>query len=268
MKDTALIIFTYQRIESSIEIIEICKKLDFPIFVFHDFSGNEKNLQLQQKLLSFEAINLTIRKNKFGLKKNLIEGISHVSEKYDKFIVIEDDLLISENLIIEFKKQLDLYEPYEDVFEVSSFPFLGENSNSYPVKIPIGTSWLWGSWSKKWKLFMDFYNKPIKLSIVEKKKLDYNFRYPFSYLYYLDRKNTISSWAIYKHIFMFKNNLNCLYFKKGNFAFYTNSSETSTHGDNEIDIGALKDNWKKNLLYLSKNNRLINFFKFIISCRM
>ena len=266
MKDIAIIIFTFQRVESSLEIIDSCKKTDLPIYVFHDFSGSNENLELGKLLSNMKYINLTIRKNKFGLKRNLIDGISLVSLKYKKFIVVEDDLLVSPELILTFNKKLDQYESSKDIFEVSSFPFLGEKSEDYPVKLPIGTSWLWGSWSNRWSMFIDFYKKPINLSFLEKIRLDYYFRYPFSYLYYLEKKNKISSWAIYKHIYMLKNNFNCLYFKRGNFKFYSNSSSSSTHGDNDINISALKNNWKKNILYLSKKNRLINFFKFIISC--
>ena len=266
MSNTAIIIFTYQRIKSSINILDALLGISKPIFVFHDYSDSKNNLILKEKLLKYDHINLFIRDKNFGLKNNLISGITEVCKSYKRFIVIEDDLVVNKSLINQFILVLKKHENDESLFEVSSFPIVGNNKN-YPIKLPVGTSWLWGSWSNRWILFLKFIEKPISLSVLEKVKLDFYFRYPFSYLYYLEHKGSISSWAIYKHIFMYKNNYKCLYFDSGTFSFQKDISSTSTHGENNFEISKFNTDWKKNLIYLSKQNRFINFLKFIKSCQ-
>ena len=266
MHDTAIIIFTYQRIISSINILDALVGIGKSVFVFHDYSGSKSNLILKEKLLKYDYINLIVRNKNFGLKNNLISGITEVCKNHKRFIVIEDDLVVNKSLIKQFIKVLKKHENDESLFEVSSFPFIGNNNRNYPIKLPVGTSWLWGSWPNRWTLFMNFIEKPISLSILEKAKLDFYFRYPFSYLYYLEQKDSISSWAIYKHIFMYKNNYKCLYFNSGMFSFQDDISSSSTHGENNFEISKFNTDWKKNLVYLSKQNRFINFLKFVKSC--
>ena len=267
MYNTAIIIFTYQRIKSSINILDTLVGIGKPVFVFHDFSGSKSNLILKEKLLKYDYINLFIRDENFGLKNNLISGITEVCKNHKRFIVIEDDLVVNKSLINQFIQVLKKHEKDESLFEVSSFPLIGNNNRNYPIKLPVGTSWLWGSWSNRWILLLHFLQKPISLSVLEKVKLDFYFRYPFSYLFYLEQKGSISSWAIYKHIFMYKNNYKCLYFDSGTFNFHDDISSTSTHGENNFEISKFNSDWKKNLIYLSKQNRFINFLKFIISCQ-
>jgi hypothetical protein len=265
MLDLAIIVFTFKRSENVCRVLNLIKDVKYPIYVFHDYDGSSENLRLKNKLLNFDFIKLEVRNKNLGLKKNLIDGITHVTKKHRTFIVIEDDLHFDESILSDFICNFKKQHHSKEVFEISCFPITGLDEKNYPKILPVGTSWLWGSWSYNWNLFLLYLSSKQTLSFYEKLKIDFFFRYPFSYIYTLSENKSISSWAVYKHIYMIQNNLKCSYFFSPNFNFFE-EDHLSTHGPNNFHVENMTDNWKRNLVIMSGNNRLINFLKYLYSC--
>lgn len=263
---SSIILFSFKRAKNILSLINESLKTSLNVYVFHDFDTSIENRELYKQLRKIPEIILISRKENYGLKKNLFEGINHVANISDSFIVIEDDLSVKAKDITALSNQIK-ENINSEVFEVSGFPISGKSKISYPLEIPLGTSWFWGTSSNKWNAFYnDFLTKNLMNFKINIFKFDYNFRYPFSYLLYLEKKGKVSSWAIYKHIYIIKHNLKAKYIFAESFNFYKYQNEFSTHGENNFNVHNFSKEWKKNLLYMSKNSRVTNLIKYIKTC--
>ena len=93
-----------------------------------------------------------------GLANSIIKGVSSIFEKYEKVIVLEDDLLTTQNFLLYMNQALDEYEETKNVFSISGYS-LNLMSASYPSETTyfLNRSWSWGwaTWKDCWKHFND-----------------------------------------------------------------------------------------------------------------
>lgn len=130
------------------------------IFIFSDGPKNEKDEKLVQevrKILNevsgFKKINLIMRKENLGLSKSIISGISEILDKYDRVIVLEDDLITSKYFLKYMNEALEFYYTTEQVISIHGY--------IYPVKLQLPETfflrgadcWGWATWRRGWDLF-------------------------------------------------------------------------------------------------------------------
>ena len=104
----------------------------------------------------FKKKNVVFRDKNFGLKNNILNGISHVFIKHKKIIVLEDDLEVSKNFLETMNILLNKYEKKKDICTITGYTF-PENiiktanikENFFLLKRP--SSWGWATWRGKWK---------------------------------------------------------------------------------------------------------------------
>lgn len=86
-----------------------------------------------------------------GLAKSIIEGVTLVFEKYDRVIVLEDDLLTSNNFLNYMNQSLDHYEFNNRIFSISGYTSIIKNPD--PSKVYFtrrASSWGWATWRNRW----------------------------------------------------------------------------------------------------------------------
>ena len=113
-KKAPIVIFSYNRLWNLKKLLESLKKNYYydqsKIYIFQDGYNKEMDkieinkIKKTTKFLkdlskSNKNIYLIIRNKKFGLSKNIIQGVTYVIKKYKKVIVLEDDLILSKNFL-------------------------------------------------------------------------------------------------------------------------------------------------------------------------
>ncbi len=157
-------LFCYKRLDTLKQSIEALKlnqlAAESELFIFSDGPKKEgdepiiieirnylKTITGFRKLHVIEAV-----KNK-GLATSVITGVSDIINKYDRIIVLEDDLLTSSNFLVYMNEGLDFFESTQKIFSVCGFsiPIKGQKENAiYFTKR--SDSCGWGTWKNRWNI--------------------------------------------------------------------------------------------------------------------
>lgn len=101
----------------------------------------------------FKRVTIIKSEQNNGLAASIIKGVSEVLDKFQKLIVLEDDMLSTPDFLVFMNEALNAYEHRNDIYSVSaygppiSFP-AGYNQDLYLA--PRASSWGWGTWLSKW----------------------------------------------------------------------------------------------------------------------
>jgi hypothetical protein len=157
-------LFCFNRIDTLILCIESLQlsseSIHSDLIIFSDASRNEKDRQKVVEIRSyiiningFKSIRIIHREQNLGVDFNIIKGIQQMSEEYDRFIIVEDDLIVSNQFLRFMNSGLDHFKFFEKVLTLSAFNY---------VKIPKNyiwdcffaersNPWGWATWSNKIK---------------------------------------------------------------------------------------------------------------------
>ena len=87
------------------------------------------------------------------LGPSIIAGVTEVINRYGRAIVIEDDLIASNNMLAFVNQGLKHYEKVQEVFSISAYTNIVKIPNGYPYDAyfcPRSTSWGWATWKDRW----------------------------------------------------------------------------------------------------------------------
>ena len=160
-----IVLFTYKRIDSlkkSLASLSACSlSADSDLVVFSDAPKSEADLEkvnaVRQHLKSvthFKSVRVIERTANMGVDYNIINGIKEMAAHCDKFIILEDDLIFSENFLVFMNQALARYENYPEVLSVSGFSFVNKIPKNYAYDTYFtrrSWSWGWGTWGSKIK---------------------------------------------------------------------------------------------------------------------
>jgi hypothetical protein len=215
-----VLLFTYNRPHHFKRCIESLKKnklfLNTNFFIFQD-KLKETNIDINAKYESIiknlpKNFTLIKRKKNFGLKKNIIKGVSLILKKFKKVIVCEDDLIFHKDFIFFMNDNLTKYEKIKKISSVSGFsPILKKQkklfSNNFLLSLT--SSWGWGTWRSHWDQFININLQHEKKFFFKDKILQYKFDYEGAQSHTLwlkkNQKKLISSWNIEWEFFNFIN---------------------------------------------------------------
>lgn len=149
-----------------------------------------------------------------GLAESLIGGITEVLDKYDKVIVLEDDIQLSPMAFNFLNAALDDYARNPAVMSVSAY--------MYPVhstKLPeffflrMDSCWGWATWKRAWQKFQPDSSHLLETIIQSGEKEDFNLIAKSFYIKMLEdeKRKIIDSWAIRWYASIFVNKGLCLY---------------------------------------------------------
>lgn len=219
-----LITFAYNRPEHLKKTIDsLCQnKLieKTPVFVFVDGPKKETdkdkismiksylyNIKKEKKIndisLEFSSINK-------GLAGSIISGVTKVINKYDKVIVLEDDVITSDDFIEFMLECLDYYKDNDKIFSIGGYTFLKEFPHDYKKDVFLtqrSSSYAWATWADRWNSIdwdiMDY--KKFRRDFIKRKSFN---RWGNDRASMLDDQmnSRISSWAIRFDYTMWKSN--------------------------------------------------------------
>jgi len=160
-------LFVYNRPEHTLKTLNSLKKCRLAnksrLYIFADGLKHGGSIDC---ILNIEKVRNIIKSEKWcesveiiesernkGLAKSIIEGVTYVINRYEKVIVLEDDLELSEGFLEYMNNALNYYENNEKVMHIAGFtpPLNFKLPETYFFHVP--TCWGWASWKRAWDHF-------------------------------------------------------------------------------------------------------------------
>lgn len=241
---TIIAIFCYKRAQKLKTCIEAllknpeCKNLD--IIFFSDGYKNETDkagvLETRayiNSITGFKKVHKEFREVNFSTGPNFREGLTYLSNNYEQFIVVEDDLVVSPNYLSYMIEGLSFYKDQKSVFCITGycFPLNVSNYKYDTVMYKRFCSYGWATWSYKVKHVtwdLTELNNLIKTSPNFKKRLNSE-GFDLFRMLVKQIKGKISTWDIQLQVHVAENKLKVVYpvlSKVKNIGFDTESTNT------------------------------------------
>ena len=90
-----------------------------------------------------------------GLADSIISGVTEVVNKYDKIIVLEDDIVTGKHFLEYMNEALEKYKDKERVMSITGYCLDLPHKEKLPETffLPWFECWSWATWSRSWKYF-------------------------------------------------------------------------------------------------------------------
>ncbi len=247
-------LFVYKRPDHSKRTLSalknnlLAKQTD--LFIFSDAPKKDSDIaavnkvrKLIKSVKGFKSVKVIKRKQNLGLANSIIDGVTYLTNKYGRVIVVEDDLLTSKYFLNFMNDSLDLYSDDKKVASIHAYVFPIDSTLPDTFFIRGADCWGWATWKRAWKLFEP--NGPKLLSELKKRNLINRFDYGgyanFSEMLknQIDGKN--DSWAIRWHAAIFLREMLTLYPGKS-LVFNIGNDASGTHTDDTSEFDVLLNN--------------------------
>ena len=148
-----------------------------------------------------------------GLADSITRGVTHVVNKHDKVIVLEDDIVTSPGFLQFMNEALVIYAEEDRVMHISGYKLPSRRTLPNTFFYNVTSCWGWATWSNSWA----FFNKDATHLFQElNKKNDWNKfdldnSYPFSQDLKSNINGTMRTWAVKWYASVFLVNGLCLH---------------------------------------------------------
>lgn len=217
-----------------------------------------------KNIKGFRSIKIYESNKNLGLASSIIDGVTSVFNNFDKAIILEDDLIVSEFFLNFMNKSLNFYKGNKNIWSISGYSPPLSCLNKYQDEVYLSlrsSSWGWATWADRWNkvdwLIKDF--KKLKKNKIKQFELGGNDLFKMLELHYLGK---INSWAIiwcYSH-FRYSAYSVCPKISMTKNTGFNDGFETNTSGNDS--------KWKVNLatkkvkeFNVSLNHKIIKNFK-------
>lgn len=128
------------------------------LYIYSDAAKNineEHNVSEVRKLIKsikgFKSVTIIEAEKNLGLASSIIQGVTHICDRYGKIIVLEDDLVVSLKFLTFMNAALDKYALEKKIWHISGW--------NYPIDyqgLPhvfcwrAMNCWGWATWSDRW----------------------------------------------------------------------------------------------------------------------
>ena len=243
-----IVLFVYNRPWHTQQTVKALQNNDLAgeskLYIFSDAAKNDDEIENVEKVRKFikvidgfKNINIIEREKNYGLANSIISGVTEVVNRYEKIIVLEDDLVTSKYFLSFVNDALEFYKNENKVISIHGYiyPIKSELPETFFIKG--ADCWGWATWKRGWDIF-ELDGKKLLDELKEKnlmKKFDINGSYAYTKMLSGQIANRNDSWAIrwYASAFL-KDNLTLypgrsLVFNIGLDASGTHSGNTNLH---------------------------------------
>jgi hypothetical protein len=207
---TPIAVFCYRRPEhlrNTLQSLMQCAGFEScPVLVYGDGPRNalerdevEATRAVARALLG-ERAEYHFSETNLGLSASVIAGVSAVLARFDRVIVIEDDLELAPGFIDYMAAALDRYAGNPRVFQISGYMFDAPEVDQAgrAVFLPFTISWGWATWRRAWQAFET--DAPGWRDLLTDPELRYRFNidgtYAFSSMLVRQMLGFRDSWAV------------------------------------------------------------------------
>lgn len=210
MSYAPILIFIYNRpihLEKTLKSLILCNGFEnHKIFVVADGPKDKKGLQkvlearqIAQKILG-NSVEYEFSDINKGLVCSIIGSVTNILKKYEKVIVVEDDLVLHQLFLTYMNDALNYYANNDLVFSVSGYAYkdMENQFNRAPLFLPLISTWGWGTWKNAWDQFDPSSSGFEKLStdLNARARFNVNNVYPFADMLEAERAGEVESWGI------------------------------------------------------------------------
>lgn len=167
LKLAPIVLFVYNRPYHTKKTVEALKKNrlseESELIIYSDAAKNEEAQvpvnevrSYIKTIFGFKKITIIEREDNWGLANSILDGVSSIINKYEKLIVLEDDLVTSTSFLKFMNDGLNTFENREDIFSITGFNFPETQlkiPNNYKDEIYLSyrcMSWGWATWNDRW----------------------------------------------------------------------------------------------------------------------
>ncbi len=209
MKKAPILLFAYNRPEHLKRAVESLAKnplaSESELFVYADAPKTEKDKdkvayvrRYIHTIKGFKDLHIVERSENWGLARNIIDGVTNLTDRFGKVIVLEDDLVVAPYFLQFMNDALDTYADEEKVGHIQACDFTKDSSLPETFLIKWTGSWGWATWKRAWKYFNP--DGKALLKELEERNLTYEFDFNGKYGYTRMLRRQImgqnNSWAI------------------------------------------------------------------------
>lgn len=151
-----------------------------------------------RSIRGFDRVEVVERTENWGLARSIIDGVSTALQRFDRVIVLEDDLVLSPYFLRFMNEALETYKDEPRVGHIQACDFTQDPSLPDTFLIKWTGSWGWATWRRAWKHFNP--DGQALLDELERRRLTHTFDFDGAYRYtrmlrrQVEGKN--NSWAI------------------------------------------------------------------------
>lgn len=288
-----IIIFCYNRANHLQKTIAKLKTnalaKDSDLYIFSDAAKTvaeqnkvNKVREVIKNIYGFKTINATLAEKNKGLANSIIEGVSAVINLHSTAIVLEDDILVSQDFLSFMNEALEKYKTQENIYSVSGYSFKLEDLQikEEVALVKRASSWGWATWKNRWN------SADWKVTEFDSFMLDKNRRSVFKDagedqlpMLVKQQKGVIDSWAVRWTFHHYLNNAYCLVPKCSkvknigtdgtgtNFTNSVSSFDTDLHDNsiklpNSLKVNPLVTSYIRNYYKPSLIRRIINYYRY------
>lgn len=166
MKYAPIIVFAFNRLEPLkamvASVLRNSEAAECDLFIFVDGArphkdGEEHKVravgEYVKTIQGFKSVTTCFSDVNKGLGPSIIAGVTEVINRYGRAIVLEDDLILSQNCISFMNQGLDRYESESKVFSVCGYTNKIKVPKDYEFDSYFCTrssSWGWATWADRW----------------------------------------------------------------------------------------------------------------------
>ncbi len=207
-----IVLFVYSRPWHTARTIEALleneEASESDLIIYSDAPGTQSAESAVEEVRSFiegiegfKSKTIFLREHNLGLAESIIDGVTTTLTKYEKVIVLEDDMVTSPHFLQYMNKALDLYEADSEVASIHAYQYPTEQALPDTFFLRGTDCWGWGTWREAWQVFNP--DGEYLLNELRSKNLTKRFDYDGSYSYSGMLKDQIrgknDSWAVRWH---------------------------------------------------------------------
>jgi hypothetical protein len=130
------------------------------LYIFSDGYKNDldeldviKVREYLKTIKGFKSVTIIESEKNKGLASSIISGVTKIIEQYGKVIVVEDDLIVSNDFLEYMNKALDFYNEDNKIWSISGYspnlPCLKDLNDDVYFTVR-SSSWGWATWKNRW----------------------------------------------------------------------------------------------------------------------
>lgn len=209
MNHAPILLFAYNRPTHLRNTLDALKRnpgaSDSQLFVYSDAArtaDDQEAVDEVRRMLrnvdGFKTVEVVERKENWGLARNVIDGVGTIVERFDRVIVLEDDLVTAPGFLAFMNNALETYKDEPRVGHIQACDFTKDASLPDTFLIKWTGSWGWATWKRAWAHFNP--DGKALLKELEDRKLTYRFdfngRYGYTRMLRRQIEGKNNSWAI------------------------------------------------------------------------
>ena len=156
-----LVLFGYNRLDHIKKVVESIlgnvESINTDLFVFLDGPKTIKDkiigdeiYKYMMSIKGFKKISIKRSKNNKGLGESITSGVTEILTLFEKVIVLEDDLVVSQNFLDYMNQGLNLYNDEERVASIHGYVYPIKKKLPETFFLQGSDCWGWGTWRRAW----------------------------------------------------------------------------------------------------------------------